>query len=697
MANEHIEKLKKLVKNNPKDIEKILADLLKNNKLTPDELLAAQQAQGDPLKIPPKILNNLGLNFRQGKNDFPQNEKLAIKLYEAAALQNFGAAYYNWAICARYGFGMEAKNIELAKGLFLKAIKFGYKDAIYHYGTLLWEEGNWEEAKKQFSIVESSNRDNSQEKNISDAWYYLGLFHFEKEKPRDVRKALFYFRWVKNTSKNYENAQKKIKEIKLFYSAKIKKKFELVEKEKPTTVVFQPDQNDVATFRPLKRKAWHEISPSLHGHDPQEEESVLMEYELAVLNCNTAKSAVELSKKHEKEVSEKELPVSVLEAIKEVTKKAEEKYSEAKASLQTAQINYSQMKNAVIDKRSKRQRKTEETFFAPERSYAKDAMDLCLTLQENRFSESAQNVKLLKVKDQPTRRLITAEIGVMSAGLELGNGFDGNTYGSHFGWTTGISKQSSGEFSSYSANYCHTETVALTEETKFQYHQRNNPHANHPGDYFMFNLGEYAQIISVIDGVTGSSTEKANIANEKKLASYMLRYSNTGQPMVLEELKQLNENTTEDDLVRIHRIFYHCCVKEPSRFFLANQDNRQLPLATANARALQLLVRGHLTMRDVFSQNAPYGVFTGKEIGKNTTGLNEKIDRINEKYEQQILNTNSHHADNYYAFMRHHPQGSTVPTRQQFREELQSVYGGINDSDGEGYDTEEDFTPAQKM
>ena len=49
---------------------------------------------------------------------------------------------------------------------------------------------------------------------------------------------------------------------------------------------------------------------------------------------------------------------------------------------------------------------------------------------------------------------------------------------------------------------------------------------------------------------------------------------------------------------------------------LPKDKSHQLPLATAQSRALQLIASGHLTIDDVFSPDASYGVYTGSNIGK---------------------------------------------------------------------------------
>lgn len=46
-----------------------------------------------------------------------------------------------------------------------------------------------------------------------------------------------------------------------------------------------------------------------------------------------------------------------------------------------------------------------------------------------------------------------------------------------------------------------------------------------------------------------------------------------------------------------------------------------------------------------------------------------------------------------YSFLKEHRRAQCIATRKQLRKELQDVYGGESDSDGEGYDTDEDYRP----
>lgn len=708
MANEHIESLKNLI-NDHKNFEETLGKLLIDKKLKAEDLINAQKLK-KPFIVPPNILNGIGLKFRQGKDGYPQDERLGVELYKLGAKQDNAQSFANLANCALYGYGTSV-NLKAAETFCKEAIKFGRKESACFLGVILWEQKNWEAAIDQFIKINNSNKE-----NYSKAQHHLGLYYLDKIDNPDTKKALACFKNVDTTSSFYNDAEEKIKEL---YENEIQKIFELLENEQSNdsltetsdesshevlnetsdkkinetsdekTSEISDDQNEQESnepFKPLNKKGWYALSPLLHGHNPKEEENIITEFELASLELDIAESAYTCVIKRKKELFEKELPESTKKAIEEKVQQTRTIHSDAQQTLDLVKNKYNELTNSAMLKRYQRQRKVEETYFAPKRTFSQETKSFAKTIQDNRLVNSIEEIEVLEVDSNSTRRLITAELAVMTVGLNL-NGYSTRWYGEHFGWSTGNKEKKDG----YEITYCYNENISLGGG-QFTYRQRNNPHYNHPGDYYMSDLGKYSEMVEFINKITGSNSDKINILNEKKLAGYMLRYSQSGNSMTLDELKHLYTNATEDDLLMIHRIFYHCFVKEPSRFFLAKENNHQLPLVSANARALQLLVRGHLKMCDVFSQDAPYGVFTAKEIGSNIDALKTKIDIINKKYEKQLLNTYSAHADNYFTFMHHHPQSKVIPTRQQFRKELQEVYGGESDSDGEGYDTDDEFT-----
>ena len=67
--------------------------------------------------------------------------------------------------------------------------------------------------------------------------------------------------------------------------------------------------------------------------------------------------------------------------------------------------------------------------------------------------------------------------------------------------------------------------------------------------------------------------------------------------------------------------------------------------------------------------------------------MQEKISRIDATYEEWLK---LQHPREYMLFFKQHHQGQVLATRARYRKDLQFLYGGENDSDGEGYESEGD-------
>jgi len=260
------------------------------------------------------------------------------------------------------------------------------------------------------------------------------------------------------------------------------------------------------------------------------------------------------------------------------------------------------------------------------------------------------------------------------------------TYGRHAKYALTDQKWYKAEYDSKHSEkpaYSNFESVSLYN-TKIRYRHRVNPHRNNLGDYFMDEIGTYEDILRHLQKITFNRDENIQNNNEKLIAQWMMRYASTGQALSLQELQNMSANATQNDLNTLHRIFYHCLIKEISCRMLPGDESRDLPLATAQARAIKLLANGHLHLKDVFAQDAPYGVFTGKEImkGENFEQLKRKIARIDRKYfaflHQEPIEENT---DANYILQLFQP-------RQSLHNDLLEFYGGDNDTAGEGYDSD---------
>jgi hypothetical protein len=175
-----------------------------------------------------------------------------------------------------------------------------------------------------------------------------------------------------------------------------------------------------------------------------------------------------------------------------------------------------------------------------------------------------------------------------------------------------------------------------------------------------------------------------NKENEKKVANLMLKFIQLGEPPKLQDLKaEIKPTANDEDVEKLTQIFYHCLIKETSRWMLPHSDANKLPLATAQARALRLIIHGHLTMKDVFSPDAPYGVYTGKELGTDLKKLKDKVKKINRLYNDVMIRKEiSKDLSEKESFI--------VLTKKGIYQELINTFGGRDDTDEAEYDSNEE-------
>lgn len=421
------------------------------------------------------------------------------------------------------------------------------------------------------------------------------------------------------------------------------------------------------------------ISSTLDGYDPKVVDPIITEREIKCFEFNVASQAVALIQNRVVETEKNPPPEQTTAILLKKKQELEAQKTIAENNYNAVQESYEILVNGVEEKELKRQVETEKHYFSPSRTQKKDALEIAKHLQANRLANKTQNSKPLKVDNIPTRRLITAEISTIKASLMVyGRPPDKNPYGTNLGWTS-VSSIKKKELS-------HCEDINLGDDLSIKYQQKVHPHYNHVGDYYMDDLGKYKDIFKKINSITSTTDEKTHVENEKRLASYMLRYSKTGQSITLNDLKQIKPEATLDDVKHINRILYHCFVKEIARWMLPKNSENELPFATAQLRAVKLIEKGYLRMEQVFSQFAPYGVFTDKGIVKNIASVKKKIKMINTLYKKTILTPESGSLIKHINFLSQH--GMLVTTRKQLHEELKSGYGAGSDTDGEGYDSD---------
>src|SRR5262249_14868117 len=89
-----------------------------------------------------------------------------------------------------------------------------------------------------------------------------------------------------------------------------------------------------------------------------------------------------------------------------------------------------------MKKEIERQIQTEKHYFSPHRTKKQATLDFAKTIQSNRLiHDDPTKVKELTVNNQPTRRLITAEISTIEASLRIfGRNQNNSWYDTELGW-----------------------------------------------------------------------------------------------------------------------------------------------------------------------------------------------------------------------------------------------------------------------
>jgi len=134
--------------------------------------------------------------------------------------------------------------------------------------------------------------------------------------------------------------------------------------------------------------------------------------------------------------------------------------------------------------------------------------------------------------------------------------------------------------------------------------------------------------------------------------------------------------------------------------YRSGEESDLFPIGMAQARSLVLLVTGTITFTDFFGQSKPdadYGADYGATTGTGTTYgqgleyLSEKLNRINEAYDQFYLNqNNSPWTELRTEYIQDNAEGFLISGKSRMRHELKIVYGSGGESDSETSDYSDD-------
>lgn len=654
MKKEQLQELKQLEKNEEKLQEK-LVEWLKEEVITVDDLLSC--CKENKVNIPASCITVIGLMYSGGKDGITKNTSLAFKLYKFAADElAYGSAYGN---CALYYFDGRSdkkdKNLDQAYAYCKKAIDLK-ADKHLLMARILLKRGDYVAAVQSL-------------KNVKDS------------KQKEKSAVLFKECLIAHLKHLYK---------KLDLDEQIE---DVISEELQVTSLSSQESNDTA--KDVKGlPGWFKISELLDGFDIDACDELATQIELVDLQLKIADAATELAKKQLESARERKLSTEIIKVLEKKERELIKDYQALSSKKEELVEAYQKYTNST-DRAIHRQYQTELRFFDPRRTTKEKTRELALELEKRRLSDSS--LESLEVTGTPARRLITAERSTIESSVEvldLYNHANYHGYINDIGWISNPkAKQSgSGYQSTYTKEFTFDEKVKLGE-SEIEYHQRTNPHVNHLGDFYNTNLGNYSAIVTKFHEITGTTSEAIASENEQKLAQYMLNFCHDGKPLKLQKLKLVKDSATEEDVHELNKIFYHCFIKEVASWMLPRDESHKLPLATVQIRALKLIIKGYLTIQEVFGKDAPYGVYTGSDIGKdeNIPKLCKKIININILYDKVVL---EHHTDNFAAyvqFFKEHPSGKILPTRKELHHELKEAFGGSdNETDGEGYETDEE-------
>jgi tetratricopeptide (TPR) repeat protein len=507
-----------------------------------------------------------------------------------------------------------------------------------------------------------------EDKNIEQhCLLLLGIAYYNLKK---YATAYLYFNnllsKVNRNSEDYKQANKYLAFYSELSEVVLEQLFELSDKNRLSQA-----GSSILRNRPEKQRPWYSLTDTFDGFEPDDAGHIILSSRQAVIERNLAGAEVLIIDNQLQDASKKE-PKPVIDALQVKTEE------------------YRSLLEIPQKKELRRQVQTEKHFFSPRRTYSVATKELASRIQQNRFSLNPERVEPIEGTNVPGRRMLTADLTALQACLSVyGRRRD---YDLLPEWNIDTSKtilQISESGIKYE-QYGNTETVKLGEE-QLRYRHRVNPHRNHIGDFFMEELPSLesgADIHMNLIALSGGSVDNPNKKNEMIVAGWMIRYAKNGTIVSLAELNSVYLEAKKEDLSQLMRIFFYCLIKQPMSWMMARSESHDLPYAIAQTRAVKLISEGFLTVKDVFSQDAPYGIFTGKNIEKNIGAAVEKINRINRLYEEYMLAQESQNFQPYYLFKRDHANGRLVTSRSQLHHELVDMYGGEEDSDGEGYDSD---------
>lgn len=333
-----------------------------------------------------------------------------------------------------------------------------------------------------------------------------------------------------------------------------------------------------------------------------------------------------------------------------------------------------------------RQARVAKMFFNPHSNAHNDVKRLSNEMVGNRTSDRDYKTPIL-ITNIPSRRVITAAVSALEQIWELNQ-----TQWKLNGFTTVDRKNK---------DFCDFRTREKAQLGNTIISWQNHPALTNRGNLLVHGVGEYGahkttHILNVINRIVKYIEAKESIETipaEQRLAEYMLRYFSTGQAISLHDLGLRDIQKNQKEIERINKILFLIGDAEIWRYLNPEMDDKtyttaDLPVAHALYRGLKLVQDGHLTMADLFDNNADYGVPTAKGMTLPHTieeAITKKAANINQEYIE-----NFQHDDLIQHFLDRFSDGYVASFREAYHQELREHAGGEDDTDNEYISSDEE-------
>lgn len=670
-----------------------------------------------PLKINPGILRNIGVHYSRGTNGFILSNEKAFRVLAFAASKEDAYAVLTCGIYYYHGT-IGVIDFDKAKDYLWRFCnnpqQLEKTQAYFMLGIINLSQGNRQTAKQFLAAVPNNSPDYSNANILityletpDNYLFCLGVTFF----PKELNDSTFSLETISVEYKKCIMARAKMA---AHFFLKVKNgEFKKLADENIQLIlnysldcIYERTEQDETKKPPNEVKHHHQQSAELQfqdgwiknigdtlldGYDkefalarePQWPEALKVTEKTTIYSA--ARTLLTQQRAQLEEAKEEGYKTKEINTLKENINVSEDAVYKLSCEKTEAEDALKKKKSEVLYAARRRELRREyyvqKHFFDPRRTLRKETRDIAGHLQTNRLSADPVCKPLdLASHPTPTRRLITAERSAIEASkdlLGLGNtNWEGRD---QLAWKPKNAKDKK------------TWEVVKLGNSEVSYYQNPGSYPNHLGNYFIdiacTVTGNYTEILNFLCAFTKSRNEP-NKPNEQALARLMLRYAKYGTPVTADDIKKFDVTYEDNWFHSLNQIFYHVFVKEVARRMAAAEDKYDLPVSLVQARAVRLIAEGHLSLIDVFSLNAPYGVVTGENVYKDHDNVIIKMNRINRLYVEKILKPKlSAHSP---AFLAAHPAREVISSCKMLRQELQETYGGENDTDGEGYSSSEE-------